>query len=134
MLLARREMDDILGRLLRFFGLARESLEVEMTNDRGIAALNREFLGLAGPTNVLSFPPGDSQDSGFLGSITVSLETVLRESVLYGQDARLHAARMLAHGILHLLGHEHGPSMQERTESAVWEAAGPLPEDGDQLP
>lgn len=119
MLLDRRQMESILRRLLGFFLLAEDSVEMEIADDQGIADLNRRFLGLTGPTNVLSFPSGDSDATGFLGSMTISLETVLRESLLYRQDPRLHAARMLAHGVLHLLGSGHGPFMQEQTEAAV---------------
>ena len=69
--------------------------------------LNAAHLGCAGPTNILSFPAAP-EESG-LGVLAFGLETWLREAALYGQKPELHAQRLLAHGLAHLLGHDHGP-------------------------
>ena len=116
-LFSRREAEQIARSLLEHFGLEDVSLELQLTGDFGIAELNRCFLGLVGPTNVLSFPEEDEE--GFLGSIVVSMEAVSREAHLYGQTGAGHFLRLLAHSVLHLAGHEHGPLMDALTESAV---------------
>ncbi|MDO9632355.1 MAG: rRNA maturation RNAse YbeY, partial [Humidesulfovibrio sp.] len=36
-----------------------------------------------------------------------------------GQDPARHLARLLAHGVLHLCGHDHGPDMEALTDLAV---------------
>ncbi|GAB6887774.1 hypothetical protein JCM13304A_12720 [Desulfothermus okinawensis JCM 13304] len=88
-------------------------VEIKLTGDLEIEALNREFLKLEGPTNVLSFP-GDEED--FLGSICVSIDTIIREANLYCQDTEEYFYRMLIHGILHLCGYGHGDIMYETTD------------------
>ncbi len=117
-LLSRREAELEARRLLRLFDLEEHGLELQLTGDREIAELNLRFLGLVGPTNVLSFPAEDEEGT-FLGSIVVSMEAVEREAHLYGQPQGAHFLRLLAHSILHLAGYEHGPLMDELTENAV---------------
>jgi len=116
-LFSRREAELATRRILSFLELEHLRLELCMTGDREIMELNRSFLGLVGPTNVLSFPADNEDD--FLGSIVISLQAVNREAHLYGQSETAHFMRMLAHSILHLAGHEHGPLMDEITEQAV---------------
>jgi len=116
-LFSRREAEQEARRLLGQFDLEGFGLELHLTGDREIAELNWRFLGLTGPTNVLSFPTEDEE--GFLGSIVVSVQAVVREAHLYAQPTREHLLRLLAHSVLHLAGYEHGPLMDELTENAV---------------
>ncbi len=115
-LFSRREAEQEVRRLLDLFDLEGFGLELHLTGDREIAELNQRFLGLTGPTNVLSFP---AEEEGFLGSIVLSMQAVNREAHLYGQSERGHFLRLVAHSILHLAGYEHGPLMDELTENAV---------------
>lgn len=77
--------------------------------DGDIASVNARNLGCTGPTNILSFPG----DDGEVGTLFLSADTLERESVLYGQDVAVHARRLLAHGMGHILGFDHGPEMDE---------------------
>ena len=85
-------------------------LEMIITDDAGSEACNREHLGISGPTNILSFPLF-KQTGGAGGSLVLSAHTLRRESLLYGQEPAEHAVRLLAHGLAHLAGMEHGPKM-----------------------
>lgn len=78
-------------------------------DDAALAALNRQFRGKDGPTNVLSFPPaeGDAGGAGFLGDIALAAETVAMEAEFQGKRFDDHAAHMIVHGFLHLLGYDH---------------------------
>ena len=113
--MSRREAARLVGRLLRAFGLA-GSVEIRFVDDREIGRLNGEFLGLVGPTNVLSFEGGEGE---YLGEIALSVDTLMREAVLYGQEVGTHLVRLLAHGLLHLAGYEHGEEMDALTDMAV---------------
>ncbi len=79
-----------------------------VAGDGDIAAVNARNLGCTGPTNILSFP-----EDGAVGTLFLSADTLERESVLYGQDVSVHARRLLAHGMGHILGFDHGPEMDE---------------------
>lgn len=123
--LSRRELAGLLEMILETVGRAGASLTVSLVDDREIARLNREFLGCTGPTNVLSFPAGeletgdDQELPDYLGDLALSVDALVRETDLYGQPPVAHLARLLAHGVLHLTGMDHGDEMYELTDHAV---------------
>lgn len=117
--LARRELLELVAMLLDALDLHGASLSLTVVDDAAQAELNAEYLGCLGPTNILSFPEDDASRPGDLGALFLSAETLSREAFLYGQDPREHTARLLAHGILHLAGYDHGPEMNRLTERAV---------------
>jgi probable rRNA maturation factor len=98
------------------FGLLDWEVSLRIVDDREMADLNMAFTGCLGPTNVLSFP---AEDGAGLGDLVLSAETLAREAFLYNQDIHEYTVRLLAHGLLHLLGHDHGPEMEGLTELAV---------------
>lgn len=51
-----------------------------------------------------------------LGTLVLSVDTLERECILYGQNPHKHAIHLLAHGLAHLLGYDHGEEMQQLTE------------------
>ena len=51
-----------------------------------------------------------------LGTLVLSVDTLERECILYGQTQDEHATHLLAHGLAHLLGYDHGETMQQLTE------------------
>ncbi|MCL2123090.1 MAG: rRNA maturation RNase YbeY [Desulfovibrionaceae bacterium] len=91
-----------------------QSADVELVfvRDVEIAALNRRYLRRQGPTNCLAFPDAGRQDAFFRGSLFVSLDTLYRECLLYGQAPAAHLRRLLAHGLAHLAGFDHGEEME----------------------
>jgi probable rRNA maturation factor len=98
--------------------LARRVLETEGVDEGelGIAfvtademrSLKREHLGIDEPTDVLSFPI-DGTDALPEGEPRALGDVVLCPAVV-GEEWR----RPLVHGLLHLLGHEHGAEMEAR--------------------
>jgi probable rRNA maturation factor len=88
-------------------------------DDARIAALNAEFRGKPTPTNVLSWPafagqapeepPGlPGEGPLFLGDLALAYDTCLREAEAAGVPLADHVAHLVVHGVLHLLGHDHG--------------------------
>ncbi len=88
-------------------------------DDAAIAALNKEFRGKDGPTNVLSFPPAETGgEAGFLGDIAMAAETIAAEAEFQGKSFDHHAAHIAVHGFLHLLGYDHMvPADAEKMEA-----------------
>ena len=88
-----------------------------LCDDAKMAELNREFRGTARPTNVLSWPafagevpdpPGlPGEGPLFLGDIALGFETCAAEAEAAGITLADHAAHLVVHGVLHLLGHDH---------------------------
>ena len=83
------------------------AVELHLLDDAAIGIANRRCLGCTGPTNVLSFPGGSDSP----GTLLFSLNTLHRECLLYGQEPAEHALRLLAHGMAHLCGLDHGEEM-----------------------
>jgi probable rRNA maturation factor len=79
-------------------------LSIAITTDRKIHSLNRLYRKVDRPTDVLSFP-GDG--ACLLGDVVISLDTAKREARGRGIQLVEEVRRYLAHGILHLLGHDH---------------------------
>ena len=88
------------------------SLTVLTTGDVTLQDLNRRFLGIDAPTDVLSFPepaeapPGEGEAPS-LGDIAISVPTAVRQASELGHPLADEMAHLLVHGILHLCGYEH---------------------------
>ena len=100
-------------------------VSVLLGDDLQIAALNKEFRGKDGPTNVLSFPAaeGGVQDKAFLGDIALAAETIAAEAEFHAKSFDNHAVHLIVHGFLHLLGYDHAnesdAAKMEARESAI---------------
>jgi probable rRNA maturation factor len=111
------ELKVLLATILMVVDANDRRLEVKLVSDADMAHLHGQFLGIPGPTNVLSFPAESPEDG--LGCLVVSVDTLTREADLYGQDLREHLVRLLTHGVLHLLGIDHGPVMDSLIQKAL---------------
>ena len=113
-------------------------INVLVTDDRGIQAINKASRGLDKPTDVLSFPmfqlePGLPPDNDDyldpetqlcpLGDMAISLERAVAQAKDFGHSVRREVGYLTIHSMLHLLGYDHldeGPQkaqMREREES-----------------
>ena len=113
------------------------SVNVLLTDDQGIHAMNKQYRGIDRPTDVLSFPNVDYENpSDFtgivdtaedyfdpesgelcLGDIVISVDKVYAQAEEYGHTPRREYAFLIAHSMLHLLGYDH----MEPDEAAVME-------------
>lgn len=107
-----RELKKCTQIVLDYFAIDK-GIEIKITDDREIEKLNKMFLNVQSPTNVLSFP---EYEDDFLGSICISLDTIVRETFLYNQDIKEYFYQMLIHGMLHLMGYDHSADMFEQTD------------------
>lgn len=118
-------------------------VDVLLTGDRGIQAINREMRQVDAPTDVLSFPeftlrPGElpgpedaDPGSGLvpLGDMAISMERVSAQAKEYNHAKRRELAYLVVHSVLHLLGYDHldeGPekARMRAREEAVLERLG----------
>ena len=97
-------------------GWVREELSVALVSDREMRGLNRRWRGKDRPTDVLSFPLNDSRA---LGDVVISLQTARRQSREGGWPLAAELRRLLAHGILHCRGYDHGDARQARKMAAA---------------
>jgi probable rRNA maturation factor len=91
--------------------LRQVELSVLLTDDPSIRILNREWRRKDRPTDVLSFPAGapppGSTGPRHLGDVILSLDTARRQARAHRRSLPDELDLYLAHGLLHLLGHDH---------------------------
>jgi probable rRNA maturation factor len=116
----------ILGRIAMEKNLS-EDVEVGVlwADDAYIRTLNREYRGKDCATDVLSFAMQDEGEDEpvleddplaeiLLGDIVISLETAQRQAEEYGHDMDREISFLLVHGMLHLLGYDHGEESERQ--------------------
>ena len=108
-------------------------VNLTLTDNEGIHAINREYRRIDRPTDVLSFPmlsyeaPGNfsflnreceddfNPDTGeaILGDIIISVDKVKEQAASYGHSEKREFAFLIVHSMLHLFGYDH-ETEQER--------------------
>jgi probable rRNA maturation factor len=102
---------------------ATAELFVKLTSDDEVTALNRDYRGKDKPTNVLSFPMIEAQElarlcraragEALLGDLVLAHGVCVREAADKGIAPGTHAAHLIVHGTLHLLGYDHETGEEE---------------------
>lgn len=98
---------------------------VVLTDDEGIQALNRDFLGLDAPTDVLSFSAQEDggpfvtapEVGGYLGDVIVSYPRAVAQAEERGYPVQQELNLLIVHGVLHLLGYDHA---DEEEKAVMW--------------
>ena len=93
--------------LLGAAGSGKRSVSVLLCGDRRMRTLNREWRTKDRPTDVLSFPSGEDGPAAFLGDVAIDVPYAARQALRLGHPLRREVQVLLAHGLLHLLGHDH---------------------------
>ncbi|MFL5309259.1 MAG: rRNA maturation RNase YbeY [Myxococcales bacterium] len=96
--------------------LSRE-LSLTLVSDRRMRTLNRDWRGKDRETDVLSFP----QHGASIGDVVISLDTARRQAREGGWSLAAELRRLLAHGLLHCLGHDHHTPADARRMAAAEE-------------
>jgi probable rRNA maturation factor len=104
--------------VLRALGHARSELSIALVDDAEIRALNADWRGRDRPTDVLSFSllEGEAQRhrGSLLGDVVISVETAAAQASARHRGLDDEVARLLVHGVLHLLGHDHEEDAEAR--------------------
>ncbi|MGL4323653.1 MAG: rRNA maturation RNase YbeY [Beijerinckiaceae bacterium] len=105
-------------------------IAVLLADDATIQKLNVQWRGQDKPTNVLSFPAVEAAliaQSPALGDIIIARETTLREARGESKTPASHLTHLVVHGVLHLLGYDHGNEEEaERMEALERQILGQL--------
>jgi probable rRNA maturation factor len=96
---------------LRQSGAGSADFTIVIGDDAQLHELNRQFLGVDAPTDVLSFPADDTDpDSGerYIGDILISYPRAAAQAASAGHAIQDELQLLVVHGVLHLLGYDHG--------------------------
>lgn len=106
-----RGLERLVRKALVAEGVEEAEISVILVDDRRIAAVHRRWLGLPGPTDVITFDlaagtAGPPRASVLTGDIVVSTETARRMARAVGWTPRQELAYYIVHGVLHLTGYD----------------------------
>lgn len=103
-----REVQTIASVAARFEKKIKGEVEINIVSNNKIQEINREYRHKDAVTDVLSFAwqEGDSVDDN-LGQIFISYEQIKKQAREYSVTVKEEFARMLVHGLLHLVGYDH---------------------------
>lgn len=118
--LAAQSVRELAGFVLQRERVKSAMLSIAFVSRRTIASLNREHLGHAGDTDVITFALGRTTPSApLVGDIYVSPDVVREQAKRWRVPVREELARVVVHGVLHALGHDH-PEGDGREKSPMW--------------
>jgi probable rRNA maturation factor len=106
-------------------------LSIVLTGDARLRELNRDYLGVDAPTDVLSFPASESDGSEtdpetgspYLGDILISIPRARAQAKSAGHALESEVQLLAVHGVLHLLGHDHA---EAKGKKRMWKAQGEI--------
>jgi probable rRNA maturation factor len=95
-------------------------LSITFVGRAAMSELNHRYLGHRGPTDVISFGLERSGKRGaVIGDIYICPEVARDNAKRQGVSAGEEVLRLVVHGTLHVLGHDH-PTGVSRTTSSMW--------------
>ena len=97
-------------------------LSIVLTDDARLRQLNRDYLGIDAPTDVLSFPASETDpETGarYIGDILISIPRAGAQADAAGHALESEVQLLVVHGVLHLLGHDHAEAEEK---ARMWKA------------
>jgi probable rRNA maturation factor len=97
-------------------------LTIVLTDDAQLHTLNRDYLNVDAPTDVLSFPSDQTDPetgSRYLGDILISVERAAAQAAGAEHAVEAEVQLLVVHGVLHLLGHDHAAADEK---ARMWKA------------
>jgi probable rRNA maturation factor len=116
--LDRELLEDRARRVLRALDHGESELSLALVDDAEMAGLNESYRGKSAPTDVLSFSLIEGDHSAhrgqLLGDVVISVDTAAAQARGRHRGLDEELARLLIHGVLHLLGHDHLEAEERR--------------------
>ena len=97
-------------------------ITIVLTDDNQLHELNRQWMGVDAPTDVLSFPSDEIDPEGgnrYLGDILISVQRAAQQAGETGHSVEAEVQLLVVHGVLHLMGHDHAESEEK---ARMWQA------------
>src|ERR1051326_6524371 len=85
------------------------NVSIVLTDNRRLRKLNRDYLGIDAPTDVLSFPASElDPETGarYIGDILISIQYAAKGAKKAGNSLEAELQLLIVHGVFHLLAHD----------------------------
>jgi probable rRNA maturation factor len=97
-------------------------LSIILVDAKAMEQLHLQWMDEPGPTDVLAFPmdelrptaDGEEPAPGLLGDVVLCPEVAEKQAAKAGHSTKEELDLLTIHGILHLLGYDHGDPVEER--------------------
>ena len=107
---------------LKAEGVPDAMISVTFLSSRAMAKMNREQLGHAGATDIITFElTRPIASAPVTGDLYICPDVARTNAKAWGVPLREELARLVIHGTLHTLGLEH-PDGEARLDSPMWKA------------
>ncbi len=100
-------------------GVGEGEMSITFLGDEAIRELNRDYLDHDWIPDVLSFALHDEGEAPH-GDIYVGFEQARRQARREGVSQEEELVRLVLHGLLHVLGHDHPEAPEERKDSRLY--------------
>ena len=118
--LSRDAVSRVARAALRAEGVGAAMLSVTFVSEAGIRRLNRVHLHRSGSTDVISFGFRRAhRRAPLIGDVYIAPDVARASAKTNGISIREELIRLVVHGVLHALGHDH-PEGARRTSSPMW--------------
>jgi len=118
--LSRSRIGSIARSVLRAERVREALISITFVGSGRIASINRAHLDHRGSTDVISFGfSRPSRRDPVMGDIYIAPAVARRNAIAAGIPIREELTRLVVHGVLHVLGHDH-PDGDARMRSAMW--------------
>jgi probable rRNA maturation factor len=110
-----KAFERLLAELVRRYRLADPEVSLAFVGEQAVRTLNRKFMKKDRPTDVLSFPLGETGPDGrfYLGDIVIAVPVAFRQARQKGHSLDRELRLLAMHGFLHLLGFDHFAGIEE---------------------
>jgi probable rRNA maturation factor len=95
------------------------ALSITFVGEGDIRRLNRKHLGKNRATDVIAFSFGPPLSRDIVGDIYICADVAREQARELGIPVSEEIRRLVIHGVLHVLGHDHPPG-DERLRSPMW--------------
>lgn len=114
----RKKIKSLLHWLVEHYKLDSPEISLVFVGTRTIKRLNRFYLKKDAPTDVLSFPLGETGADGtfYLGDIVISVPQAFKQCFHKEHGLERELEILTIHGFLHLLGYEHSKGLEEEED------------------
>lgn len=116
---AARVLGAITRRVIRGESVPVDEVSVVIGDDELLRSLNARFRRKDQPTDVLSFPGETPGPYRHLGEVVISVDRAVAQAPRYEHEVADELARLLVHGLLHLLGYDHHSPAEGRRMRAA---------------
>lgn len=97
-------------------------MTIVLSDDTQLRELNKQYLGIDAPTDVLSFASSEidpETNAPYIGDVILSIPRAMEQARAAGHSVEAEAQLLVVHGTLHLLGHDHAESEEK---ARMWQA------------